>query len=622
MAETFYKYQPQAPSTNVNWAEVSKNFTDILSDEVKVRQEKKAAINEGTRELQRTLDSTEQGLHGTANQWMLKGAAEIQEVMAMQDRLLQNGSLNMSDYTVMRQNLVDGTDGMLALFKTFNSEYKVRMARASEGGDENGAKAQELEAWAMGKVEGFANFNDSAYIVNPETGVGSIGMVDSTTGVVSRNPNELRSVASLNGMIGPQYDYYDLNAATTSMAADLGETSEIFRTYGGRTAKGLITKVTTNNWLGKDLSAADFEALGMTVEEGEMVNMYTDSENLFISQVMSDMYHTSSILTNDIYQVNGENYTFTFDEERGENEILLSIDPTTGGLVPTYTDAQEEDVRRAIRISLRGKLDSTTETSVVSDYVAPPAAEVKSEAQDVIDRGLAKDYAMLWYGDDNQKSASIESLFGTDGNQTLQEFFFNADGDIVLDYADDSRDRIIRVGTADSYQDFLRTGTEITGIGTGDRIIELAGPIPEGLTKQAGSLTTKGAKRGTEPTPPIVAVRKYTSNAVPESEYGKGIDEGEAAAAINEAYSSYGIKATTSTDGRNRVSIKRNINYGTKKEAEWVEISSWDTYYSGDEAKAKYKAAMDAVNTVLATYPPETIAQLSVQTGGVDYSKK
>ena len=613
MADTFYKYQPQAPSTNVNWAEVSKNFTDILSDEVRVREEKKAAINEGTRELQRTLNTTEQGLHGTANQWMLKGAAEIQEVMSMQDRLLQNGSLRLSDYTVMRQNLVDGTDGMLALFKTFNTEYKERMARASDAGGAEGAQSQELEAWAMQQIEGFANFSTSAYIVNPETGTGSVGMI--VDGEVSRNPNDLRSVASLNGMMGQQYDYYDLEESTQAMAADLGETSEIFRTYGGQTAKGLITKVSSNNWRGKNLTDEDLKTLGMSGEEGEMLNMYTASENQFISTIMSDMYHTSSILTNNIYEAgNGENYTFTFDEDRGENEILLTIDPITGAMVPTYTEEQEEDVKNAIRTSLRSKLDSTTETSVVSDYTPEPRNEAETKEQEVIDRGLATDWSRIWYGTDTEKTAALESLFGTEDNQDLQGFDFNAEGDIVLDYADDSKDRIIKVGSAGSYEDFLRTGTEATGIANGDRIIELAGAMPKDASYVQGTVGI-GASRGTDPLVPIVVAKKFTANAMPTSVYTAGVSEDKAAAAINAAYSAYGIKATHDTDGYEEVSIKRNLNFGTDKDAEWVEIGTWNPSESGTDGEDNYNAAMGYINGVIASYDTEIIQQISAQGG-------
>ena len=611
MADTFYKYQPQAPSTNVNWAEVSKNFTDILSDEVRVRDEKKAAINEGTRELQRTLNTTEQGLHGTANQWMLKGAAEIQEVMSMQDRLLQNGSLRLSDYTVMRQNLVDGTDGMLALFKTFNTEYKERMARASDAGGAEGAQSQELEAWAMQQIEGFANFSSSAYIVNPETGTGSVGMIGDD-GEVSRNPNDLRSVASLNGMMGQQYDYYDLEESTQAMAADLGETSEIFRTYGGQTAKGLITKVSSNNWRGKNLTDEDLETLGMSGEEGEMLNMYTASENQFISTIMSDMYHTSSILTNNIYEAgNGENYTFTFDEERGENEILLTI---TGAMVPTYTEEQEEDVKNAIRTSLRSKLDSTTETSVVSDYTPEPRNEAETKEQEVIDRGLATDWSRIWYGTDTEKTAAIQALFGTEDNQDLQGFDFNAEGDIVLDYADDSKDRIIKVGSAGSYEDFLRTGTEVTGIANGDRIIELAGTMPKDASYVQGTVGI-GASRGTDPLVPIVVAKKFTANAMPTSVYTAGVSEDKAAAAINAAYSAYGIKATHDTDGYEEVSIKRNLNFGTDKDAEWVEIGTWNPSESGTDGEDNYNAAMGYINGIIASYDTEIIQQISAQGG-------
>ena len=46
---TFYKYAERSAESQVNWAEIVKNMTDMLRDEVALREEKKAAIDEATR---------------------------------------------------------------------------------------------------------------------------------------------------------------------------------------------------------------------------------------------------------------------------------------------------------------------------------------------------------------------------------------------------------------------------------------------------------------------------------------------------------------------------------------------------------------------------------------------
>ena len=110
MAKTYYDYQRRDPESRINWAEVGKNFTDMLQEEQQVRQDKKAAIDEATRAFQKTLNDTPQGLNKTKNELFLDYANEAQQVLLMQERALKQGYLKPSDYIVQRQNVVDGTD--------------------------------------------------------------------------------------------------------------------------------------------------------------------------------------------------------------------------------------------------------------------------------------------------------------------------------------------------------------------------------------------------------------------------------------------------------------------------------------------------------------------------------
>ena len=52
MAKTYYDYQRRDPESRLDWNEVGRNFTDMLQEEQQVRQDKKAAIDESTREFQ------------------------------------------------------------------------------------------------------------------------------------------------------------------------------------------------------------------------------------------------------------------------------------------------------------------------------------------------------------------------------------------------------------------------------------------------------------------------------------------------------------------------------------------------------------------------------------------
>ena len=204
MAKSYYKYQPHAAETQVNWAEISGNFSKILQEEVRVREEKRGAIDKASREFQNTLNTVEQGQAATANQWWLEGASQIQQQMLMQDRLLKSGDLKAKDYTIMRQNLTDGTDGLIGVFGAYNTELSERLERAEAD------ESQDLEGFVMETMENFGNFQDTAIVINGETANMSVAdIVGVKDGIIEHNPNSIRSINSLKGLIAQRYDKYD-----------------------------------------------------------------------------------------------------------------------------------------------------------------------------------------------------------------------------------------------------------------------------------------------------------------------------------------------------------------------------------------------------------------------------
>lgn len=404
MAKTYFKAQPTAAETQINWAEVGKNFSDMLTEEARVREEKKAAIDEASRQYQQTLNDVEQGQSATANQWWLNAAGEMQQQMLMQDRMLKSGALNPRDYTVMRQNLVDGTDGLINVFGEYNKEFKERMDRFENG------ESQDLEQWAMAELENFGNFQQTSVVVNPETGMLSVADVDEN-GKIINDPNKVRSVTSLQNLLARRYDKYDLDAATTEFAGSVGTWDTISRTYGSELAKGLITK--TSDPFFKGFTKQELMDLGMSeadaIKYEAELNVYTAGEDRFVQDIMSVWSNTSSILTNSMsFAPNGEEYTFTFNEERAENEILLRKDPKTGQLIAEYTPEQEEAVAQAIRDSLRNKLDREIgQVTPVADFTRPTAQQEKTAASQQQAQDLVGVWSELYYKEGEQKQLSL-----------------------------------------------------------------------------------------------------------------------------------------------------------------------------------------------------------------------
>ena len=54
-------YIRQDPTEAINWAEVGANFSGILKEEARVREEKKAEIDRATREMERVLKDSPMG---------------------------------------------------------------------------------------------------------------------------------------------------------------------------------------------------------------------------------------------------------------------------------------------------------------------------------------------------------------------------------------------------------------------------------------------------------------------------------------------------------------------------------------------------------------------------------
>ena len=124
---TAYKYVERKAEDNINWAEVGKNFSNMLQEEVRVREEKKASIDEATREFNEILNNVPQGENRELNEFALGYADKVQQQMLMQEQLLKSGQLNPKQYTIMRQNLTDGTDIGFNLMQDYNDEYSKKM---------------------------------------------------------------------------------------------------------------------------------------------------------------------------------------------------------------------------------------------------------------------------------------------------------------------------------------------------------------------------------------------------------------------------------------------------------------------------------------------------------------
>jgi hypothetical protein len=272
---TYYKYAERSAGSQVNWAEIGKNLTETLQEESRIREEKKAAIDEATRQYGLELEKSPQGDSTTLNQWGLDFASDAQEARLLQDRLLKQGKLKLKDYTVMRQNLTDGTNIAFNLLDEYNAEYKEKMERFKATDPANAS--QLLETWLMEQAEGFSNYQNSKLYINPTTFAVNVAKVNRKNGVeeMSTNPNDFTTVNELRNRIKARYDRFDSDKYLAQQVALLGTEIQAELKSGTSTKVGRIEK---NICLTSSIQCLPVKR----------VSMYTLSRDLFLREEVEE----------------------------------------------------------------------------------------------------------------------------------------------------------------------------------------------------------------------------------------------------------------------------------------------------------------------------------------------
>lgn len=414
---TYYKYAEREADSFVNWGEIGKNLSDMLAEQQKIREQKRDAIDKASREFGETLSNAPQGEQKQLNQWALEYASDAQEARLLQDRLLKSGRLSVKDYTVMRQNINDGTKQAFNLVKEYQEEYKVKMERIKQD------KSQDLEGWLMEQAEGFGNFTKSKLYINPTNFQVSVAgtkkqVVDGKeVYVMETDPNKFTTVNALRNRMKGTYDKYDLPNNVKAMVDNLGIEINSVERLGTLYQTGSISE-TLDITKRKNLPA-DAQGVIMKFEEAETKMLQAQLQN---------PYNTSSILTNTIGMApNGKQYTFTFsEEERNKNpNLILLKDSETGNPVPEFTPEQEKAALDRLRLEARMQYDKKAEIKAtpqaqLQESRPKTPGEMTREDLEAEAENFGRNLANLITGDGGQKDSSSRYFFGQQGITAIQ----------------------------------------------------------------------------------------------------------------------------------------------------------------------------------------------------------
>jgi len=366
-----YKYVERDADSQINWAEVGKNLSDVLLETKRVREEKKSAIDQGIRESLNTLATAPQGVNQDVNNFTNNYTSDMSAQILLDKKLLQSGQMDLKDWTLRQQNYKDGTDQMFNLSKTYQEKSKEIM----DGIDNNEIQSA-LGLHNMGTIEGFTNFNNSRATIN-SVGDGKVSLALYENKII--DGKEVRVLSKNNmpvnvllGQIHNQPKKFNVEGATAATAKAFGSRFQAVYKAASTVGSGTITEL-----LGIDAMRKYPQFKGIVDEMNTAINDQVDS------YFAGNPLKVISVLGENTGNYSSSSFTYDKDEAaKDKKKILLTIDPRTQTATmdinaPHYKEQYKEATEWTKR-SLMSKLDSEAKvsaTSQLSDQTYRPSVE-------------------------------------------------------------------------------------------------------------------------------------------------------------------------------------------------------------------------------------------------------
>ena len=371
---TYYKYAERDADTQINWAEVGRSVNDVLTETVRIRQEKKDAIDAATREFQNYVADAPQGKNQDINNFTNKFAHNIMNQELIDIKLLKSGRMPLEKYTLRRQNRVDGTNQLFELSKLYQEEYQKKMDGVLSG------ELQAMNIFNMKMAEGYGDFSQSEAIIDA-TGDSrvSIGLYENkiidgkSVRVLSKN---IAPVNVIRGKILQSVPTYDIEAATTTTVKNFGARKDVLYKAATTTGAGSITEL-----MGPDFLATIKDPTTQKIVED--MNQAIDDQ---ISSYFSNPYNLSSVLTQNLGKYGSDSFTFDKNEaSKDKTKILVKVDANTGMTIldesnPNYA-AQKKEASEWVRTNILSKIDQSRDIKVTSQMQESAEARAKAEAK-------------------------------------------------------------------------------------------------------------------------------------------------------------------------------------------------------------------------------------------------
>lgn len=411
---TYYKYAERSAESQINWAEIGKNMTDMLQQEVAIREQKKAAIDEATRRYAEELSNAPQGEHIGAREEALRFADDASQYMLMQERLLKQGLMKPKDYLIARQNLVDGTKKAFGSIKAFQENYAKLMERAKT--DTSSA----IELKRLEKVQGYGNFRDSGFFIDAPSGNVNVALKDyqdiDGKKVIAMKQGSTRGMQYIDGAIYGQVDKFKYLDPLKALSDTYGEEIRSSIADPATMSKIGTIKSITDLRQRQDIDPATKKVLF------HYMTAVTDSVNA----LMANPLQRGSLL------IDTMGYEWTDDPAEAAKDprkVLEVIDPNTGRGELKFTKEQEQASTDFMVQQFLGMVDRKEELRPMGQVQlqerrAKTEGEMAREDMEKEAENFGRNLALLTTGNAAQKAqaaryfASIQGISGIEPTAT------------------------------------------------------------------------------------------------------------------------------------------------------------------------------------------------------------
>lgn len=443
---TFYKFAERQASTQVNWAELSKNMSDTFLEEQRLREEKKAAIDKETSDYATTLEQQPLSENVSMKEFWLKASEDLREAKLMSTRLLKEGKMRLTDYTVFSQNLQDGTNNFIDAMKRYNEEYKIKRERLMSQDPANAS--QLLEAWEMEQLQGLTDLANTKVYIDPTTG--AMTMAKMTKKVVDGKEvmtmsDERVSANQIMNMLGSKYNKFDLNGALAQEEKMLGKYTDVL-------TQALSTGVSITEY---ENPARRGE---LDADLAESLNDFYSYRDNMVESYMSNPLNVSSILTD----FTNKGYSFT-DDPNDKDPMKILVKKTSSGLAPIFEGDKGEEQLKVASDYVKNKFMNMVDVVEKSKGVSKPASAGRQRQptpSQIATARLADDFykrlAALRTGTATEQNQAVQFLQAQDPN-----LFIRRTGDgVTVSYGNNTTQRTFK------FSDYADEATFVNNIYT------------------------------------------------------------------------------------------------------------------------------------------------------------